>query len=355
MIIKRYVTREISRPFLVIVGICGVIFTSYTTAVILNDVAAGLISPGTVARLVLIKLLIAMEILLPISLYFGVVFGLGRLHSDGEIVALSSSGVGEARILAIILRFSLLIALLVACVSLFARPWAYQQQYQVRAEVAAKFDIEDLEAKNVLVGSGSDYAFFAATVDHLSRSAGEVVVQVSKAETMQIIVAERLFQPPREEAGPLVFVFEEGAVYRLDREGSNDLIGKFGTLRLTLAAPESRIIGYKSKAQGITALSGSARPKDLAEFQWRLSTPVATVLIALLALPLSRGGPRQGRFTKALLAVIAYAVFFNLMSFAKNLVQEGLVGAIPGLWWPLVLLALLFSVLFWRPWRFTRA
>jgi lipopolysaccharide export LptBFGC system permease protein LptF len=48
-------------------------------------------------------------------------------------------------------------------------------------------------------------------------------------------------------------------------------------------------------------------------------------------------------------------VFFNLMTFAKNLVQEGFVGAVPGLWWPLVLLGLLLSVLFWRPSRSVHA
>lgn len=355
MIIKRYVTREISRPFIVIAGLCGVIFASYTTAVILSDVAAGLISPATVARLVLIKLLIALEILLPVSLYFGIVFGLGRMHSDGELVALSAGGVGEARLFLIVLRFSLVIALLVACVSLFARPWAYQQQYLMRAEVAAKFDIADLEAKNMLVGSGSDYAVFADSVDHLNRTAEQVIVEIRKADAIQIVVAQRLLQVPVEEAGPLAFIFEKGTFYRLDRNGTNDLIGKFGKLRLTLAASEPRTIGYKSKAASILVLGGSSRPQDVAEFQWRLSTPAATVLIALLAVPLSRGRPRQGRFAKALAAVLAYAIFFNLMSFAKNLVQEGLVGTTPGLWWPLALLGLLLWVLMWRPWRLAHA
>lgn len=351
LIIERYVTREIGRPFLVIVGISGVIFTSYTTAVFLNEVAAGLIPAETLARLVLIKLLTALEVLLPVCLYFAVVFGFGRLHADGEIVALSACGIGETRLAAIVLRFALLIAVLVACVSLIARPWAYQQQYQLRAAVEAKFDIEDLEARRVFVGSGSAYAIFVGTVDHQARSAGDVIVRIRESDRLRIIVAARLFQPPREESDPLLLRFEEGYVYQLDIQGNRDLVGKFRQLRLTLAAPQPGAIGYKSKAEGIFDLSGSLRPKDLAEFQWRLSAPVATVLTALLAVPLSRGGPRRGRFAKGLAAVVAFAVFFNLMTFAKNLVQEGFVGAIPGLWWPLVLLGLLLSFLFWRPSR----
>jgi len=355
LIIKRYVTREISRPFLIIVGICGVIFASFTAAVILNEVAAGMLPAGTVAKLVFIRLVIALEILIPVALYFGIVFGLGRLHADNEIAALSAGGIGEPRLVGIILRFSLLVALVVACISLFARPWAYQQQYQLRAQAAAEFDIGYLEARQLLVNPGSDYAIFAATVDKTTRSAGEVIVQIRKPNVMQIITAKRLFQPPREKGAPPVFRFEQGYVYELDAQGSSDVIGRFGTLNLTLAPPEPVVIGYKSKAAGLLTLFETRHRKDLAELQWRLSTPVATALIALLAVPLSRSGPRRGRFAKALAAVAAYAIFFNLMTFAKNLVQEGLVAAVPGLWWPLVLLGLLLAFLFYRPSGFSRA
>jgi len=355
LIIKRYVTREISRPFLIIISVCGVIFASFTTAVILNEVAAGLIPAGTVAKLVFIRLVIALEILVPVSLYFGVVFGLGRLHADSEIVALSAGGIGESKLVGIILRFSLLIALVVACISLFARPWAYQQQYLLRAQVAAEFDIGYLESRQLLVNPGSSYAIFAATVDHSTRTAGEVIVQIRKPNVMQIITAKRLFQPPREKGAAPVFTFEEGYVYELDTQGTNDVIGKFGSLNLILAPPEPIVIGYKSKAEGLLTLLETRHRKDLAELQWRLTTPAATVLIALLGVPLSRSGPRRGRFAKALAAVAAYAIFFNLMTFAKNLVQEGLVGAVPGLWWPLVLLGLLLAVLFRRPSGFSRA
>ncbi len=352
MIITHYVSREITRPFLTIIGLFCVIFTSYSTAVVLNDVAAGLLPVDTVAKIVLIKLLIASEILLPVSLYFGVVVGLGRLHSNSEIIALSSCGIGEMRLVSIVLRLSLIIALVVACISLVARPWAYQQRYLLLAQAEAEFEIDDMEAKRFFVNPDSDYAIFADSVDHPTRTAGSVIVQIRRDETMQVIVAERLFQPQRDDTEPLVFTFEEGSVYHLDKAGGRDLIGRFNQLQLTLAAPEPRIVGYKSKTQTTLALHGSTRPKDLAEFQWRLSTPAVAVLLTLLAVPLSRTQPRHGRFARALAAILAYAVFYNLMAFAKNMVQEGLIGAIPGLWWPLVLLAVLLLVLLFRPWRY---
>ena len=39
----------------------------------------------------------------------------------------------------------------------------------------------------------------------------------------------------------------------------------------------------------------SDNPEDIAELQWRLSTPLSTLLLALLGVLLSRTTPRQGK------------------------------------------------------------
>ncbi len=356
MIIRRYVTREISRPFLIIAGLFVAIFASYISAVALNEVAAGLLPPVVVAKLIGIKLLIALEVLLPVSLYFAVVLGLGRLHSDSEIVALAACGIGEERLMAAVLRFSLAIALLVACLSLVVRPWAQQHRYLILAEAAAtaKLDVEVLAAKQFFVGPGSNYAVFTDRVDLRNRAAEGVIVQIRRPDTLQVIAAERLFQPPRELTDPLLFLFEEASIYQLNATDGTDIVSYVKDLRMTLSPPELVVPGYKSKEQDTLTLYGSSQPKDLAEFQWRLAMPIASLLLALLAIPLSRSRPRRGRFGNTLGAVMAFAALYLVMSFARNLVHEGYVGAIPGLWWPLVLVALLLLVLFWTPLRYAR-
>jgi lipopolysaccharide export system permease protein len=48
--------------------------------------------------------------------------------------------------------------------------------------------------------------------------------------------------------------------------------------------------------------------------------------------------------------VVAYAAYFNLKSMAKSWVERGVVGAIPGVWWVDVLLAVVVVLVLWRPW-----
>jgi lipopolysaccharide export system permease protein len=84
---------------------------------------------------------------------------------------------------------------------------------------------------------------------------------------------------------------------------------------------------------------GSSRPGDVSELQWRLSTPVSTVLLSLLAIPLSRTAPRRGKYAKILVAVILYAVYYNLCLAAKTWVEHRVVPRVPGIWWVHALIA----------------
>jgi len=77
-------------------------------------------------------------------------------------------------------------------------------------------------------------------------------------------------------------------------------------------------------------LSLSLESKDRAEFQWRMSTPISALLLALAAIPLSHSRPRQGRYAKMLLALGIYAIYFNLLDVSRSWVEQGSLGYI---WW----------------------
>ncbi len=100
-----------------------------------------------------------------------------------------------------------------------------------------------------------------------------------------------------------------------------------------------------AKAVGTRELIDSSLPQDLAELQWRFSTPVTTLLLGVLGVPLCRATPRSSQYTKAVIAALIYAIFYGFSVMAKNWVQQGVVGPFPGLWRPEALLGLLVLLL----------
>jgi lipopolysaccharide export system permease protein len=88
LILNRFVIHEISRPML---GICAVliaIFASYDAADYLADAVRGLLPAEFVALFVVLKIAIALEVLLPTTLYIAVVVSLGRMYRDSEMIGL---------------------------------------------------------------------------------------------------------------------------------------------------------------------------------------------------------------------------------------------------------------------------
>jgi lipopolysaccharide export system permease protein len=80
-------------------------------------------------------------------------------------------------------------------------------------------------------------------------------------------------------------------------------------------------------------LWNSDNPYHRAELQWRLSIPLATLLLAVLALPLSYTTPRKGRYSKLALAILIYLLYSNLLGVGQTWVERQAVPQWLGIWW----------------------
>ncbi|HGY11750.1 MAG TPA: LptF/LptG family permease, partial [Desulfobacterales bacterium] len=85
-----------------------------------------------------------------------------------------------------------------------------------------------------------------------------------------------------------------------------------------------------------------------AELQWRISQVLMMILLAMLAVPLSKSAPRQGRYGKMALAILLYIAYTNLLMVAMNWIRKGVVSPEIGMWWVHALFLLLFIILFAR-------
>lgn len=349
MLIDRYLIREITKPLVVIFAVLASIFAGYTTARYLADAANGLLPARTILYLIALKVVIAMEVLLPVTLYLSVVAALGRLDSDSEMTALYASGIGPSRVLRAVFAVSLLLAVLVGNLSLYVRPLAYEKSYWARAEAEAEFDIAGLKAGSFYEGGQGDRIIFVERIDDVRSRAEGVFVQSEHPGRQSITYAREAYQRLDEKTGEWILVFLDGHAYEISRTGDIDLLVEYKEFTLRLLPKEITPPEYKRKAAPTLQLARSSHPGDISELQWRLSTPLSTVLLGLLGVPLSRSAPRKGRYAKVFLAVAIYMVYYNLLAVAKTWVERGAVGSVPGIWWVDALLAAALLVLLSQP------
>ena len=98
------------------------------------------------------------------------------------------------------------------------------------------------------------------------------------------------------------------------------------------ALPEARTPTLRAEAMSVAELAADNDLAATAELQWRLSVPLSTLILALLAVPLSKTQPRQGRYGKLAIGVLVFIIYYNLLGAAKVWIERGQLAPELGTW-----------------------
>jgi lipopolysaccharide export system permease protein len=344
MIINRYLLREIVGPLAVVLSVLAVLFTSYGAAAFLSDAVSGILPTDMIVQVIGLRTLIALEVLIPISLYLAVVLALGRMYVESEITALFALGVTQARILGVVLVLSLCTALAVAELSLVVRPWAYSRSHELANRAAASLNTNSMKAGAFYVGSNGNRTIFIERRTGPATPAGGVFVQIRPREGgTRIIYARSVEQMPHlGDVDSVKMHLADAHVYDIGQRGSgSDVVLNVKNLVVQLAGAQIEPPEYSAVAASTARLRASDSAADTAELQWRLSTSWSTLLLGMLGVPLSRTRPRQHKNAKIGIAILIYAGYYLFYESARTWVQNGVIPPFPGIWIAPALLALI--------------
>jgi lipopolysaccharide export system permease protein len=342
LIIQRYLIREISKPLAAVLGILIVLFASYSAASILSDAVNGLLPTDTIAELVGLKVLISLEVLIPVSLYLSVVLSFSGLYGNSEFTAMFALGVTPAKRMSAVLTLSGYLALTVAGLSLAVRPWAYQKLHELSSRAEATLNVNAMEAGTFYIGQNGNRVIFLTHRDGPGSPAQDVFVRLRDGDGTKIIYAPLAQTAPK--IGSEVYL-SDAHIYEIGgRNGQDDQILDAREFTVSPDSSGGAPPEYSSVAASSARLATSDSASDIAEFQWRLSTPLSTFLLGMMGIPLSRTKLRQAKYAKFGTAILIYSGYYLLCTSARTWVQHGMVAKFPGIWWAPALLALLLLV-----------
>jgi len=350
LIINRYLIREVLLPFLAVGGVLTAIFTTYSMTRFLDQAADGILLTSELVQLTLLKSLIAQEVLWPVSLFVALVIALGRLYSDWEMTALKSFGFAEYRTILPVLLVALLMALAVGFFSFIGRPWAYNYLYQLQANAEVTSEIDRIKPGRFYGYEDESRIVFIESFDSISHELTGFFVRSIREGQIETISAPFGKVKEFNTNSSHEIVLRDAQVVRHSKD-DNNFLGLFKLFKIEVPIAAVQPISYNPKSESSFVLMGSSSKDDQAEYQWRLSTPISTMLLALLAIPLGRSRPRQGRFGRLTLAIVIYAMYFNLLGIGRSWVEQGTMAS---MWWVSIAFGILvFS--FYIPWGYLKA
>ncbi|HVY63297.1 MAG TPA: LPS export ABC transporter permease LptF [Gammaproteobacteria bacterium] len=330
-LISRYILREAFASCLIVLGALFLITMTNELASIFGDAATDRLPRDAVGAVFGLTALTYLTTLLPIALFLGVMLALARLSRDGEMAALSACGFGPARLLVPVGALTLLLVLCTGWLSLVMTPAASRQIEEIRFRAGEHVELAAIEPGRFTSPDSGDTVLYPREV--VGDELRDVFMERQQGDRVVAIVAARGQRVTDPATGELSFVLYDGRRYEGVPGQGKFLVVDFGEQRIPVRRKESKEFVAAAAGKTTLALLESALPADRAELQWRISLPLSLIVLGLLAVPLSRSSPREGRYGRLGIGLLIYIVYANMMSIASAWVQRGVVSEWVGMWW----------------------
>ncbi|MEJ5176726.1 LptF/LptG family permease [Erwinia sp. MYb416] len=208
----------------------------------------------------------SLEMLIPVGLYVAVGVALGQLYNDSEITAMHAAGASPISIYKAVLWLAIPFGIGVMLLSLYARPWAYGQIYQLEQRSQSEMNVNHLIANKFNVNDDGRMVV-ASTVDAANNVLTDALIYTSSDNKSHIYRARKVTVLGTQSSSPSVLL-HTGTSYVLDHRGWGDQEMRYQDQHLHLKAIQPTTL-MKRKSASITTLSRSTAPADIAERQWR--------------------------------------------------------------------------------------
>lgn len=342
-LLTAYIGREMVLSFMAVLGVLLLVILGGEVARLLTEALEGRLSADLVAKLVLLKIPVAMEILLPLSTLLAVMLTFGRLYHDREMEVLSASGIGGRYFLRIVLSLGLIAALMAGFFSVFASSWAMQQERGIMAEGQMRTHIKSLVGGRFTPLPSSNGVFYAEKVS-ANGQLTDVFIQLRPVDK-----PDKLLSAPKghfEIAGDRTkLILEQGQLVDGALGSDKLLVESFDHLAVWLPDWQVKLSELDIEAlDTLTLWQRRHEPRAMAHLQWRFFVAASVLLMAVMGWRLSRVGPRKGRYSRMALGLGFYLLFTQIAIALRSQIQTGAFPVMPGM-----LVMLLLPMLFLLP------
>jgi len=365
-IVDRYLLRELGSNFLAATFILLLIVVGTAVADLLAKIARGRIPADLLFTLIALRSVDALTVLMPLAVFLGVLLAYGRLWRDSEMAVLQSSGLdlgGVARPLVLLIVPTMV---LLATISFWLAPAAVRLSQTLLEEANRSLIIAGLEPGRFIELPGKDGEIYVGEMSSDGTQFKRMFVENERVETAEgkdkgktkidvITATHGYLYHDADGVGRYLALLDgfrvEGKLgdddYRLMRFARNDI-------KLPDNENDDNDTAAKRSAPTGVLLRNPDDPVMRAEIHWRLAAPLSAFVLMLLALPLSKSSPREPRYARLLVAVLAWWVFNTGLGLGRSWISQGKLAPVFGFWWVYLPTIAMAVWLIWKSQRMPR-
>lgn len=332
MIIVRYLIRETLKSQFAIFFVLFLVFLSQKFIRVLADASDGEIPARMILSIVALNMPAMGLLMLPLSLYIGILLTFGRLYAESEITVMNATGIGNKFLIRAALYLAIITSSAAAFNAFWLSPWSQDKEAQLIEQLAAESSV-DLLQKGQFQRSpdGSSVVF----IDNIENRKLQNVF-VAQLAPRQSILPSVMFSDSGEvkelSDGRQMITMHNGVRYEGVPTRLDYMITRFDQYEGLIGQRSVKAKGRDWQEAPTLALIRNPDSRAQAELQWRISLVLCIPLLTMLVVPLSAVNPRQGRFAKMGPAILIYLTYFLTISAMKSALEDGTIPIEIGMW-----------------------
>jgi lipopolysaccharide export system permease protein len=279
-----------------------------------------------------------LELTFPMAVLLGVLLGFGRMSGDRELIAARACGISLYRLAIPVIAVAMVVYAMASLFAFSVRPWANSNLQAELYRLTRTRSTAGLKEKIF----DSSFPGLVLYVDHISNNNGSlqgVLISDARSNAQQnTIIAERGIVVPDEHNENITLRLFDGSVFGVDPSTHNSHITSFLIYDLNVEpqggladnTPQPEQMTY-AELKGVIAKARAAHEPDHmaeAEMAGKYTVPLATLLFALLGVPLGLKPARGGQSERFGVAIALFFLYYMLMRLGRTLAERGLLNAL---------------------------
>jgi len=347
MIFRRALLRELTGTAVAVFVVVLAIGISRQLVRMLDLAAGGSVPSDSVFALLGFSAIFYLPLALSVTLFLSVLLVLTRAYRDSEMIVWFTSGVSLTAWIRPILMFATPLVVIIAVLSLGLSPWAEKKTQEYRRILESRNEATALAPGLFKEAKRADLIYFIESFDPLSDQINNVFIQ-SVENGKSVVTAALSGYLDKLPSGEIYLVLLKGRRYEGEPGSTEFRVVDFAKLARHIETGTVRADEPTLKSTPTDELIARAGPLPLAEIFWRLALPIMSMLLTLMAIPLSYVNPRIGRSFNLMVAILVFAIYYNWLSFAQGNLGQGNIGLAAALLMTHGLVALAVAFVFQR-------
>lgn len=342
-ILNLYIIREIASLFLLGITVFTLILLMGRLIKLTELVVTRGVPFADVSRMILYLLPSFLVFTIPMAFLLAVLLAFGRLSADNEITVIKASGISLAQIMPPVLICALAAALLSLSASLVGVPWGNRSFKELSFRVL-KQNVSATINEKVFWDEIPGVILYTDQYDDRSQTLKGIVIHDGRnPERPMTIFAKQGTVTGGDGSQALQLLLVNGSIHSAGKGAEYRLVhfgeyimsvgGEGGAVGISLNELDMSV-GELQRQIANPVTASWTRLKMQSELQSRFSLPFASLVFALIAVPLGIQNRRSGKSAGFSVSIGVLLAYYLLLSFVRTLAEKGLIPPLIALWLP---------------------